>query len=125
MVDVCVEGRLSQERQPSPPLLLRPQLALPMNSDVTLSECVCVCVCVRLCGNFRPTKGSHSHPLVPPHPRALRGLQPRGVGGRGKGTSSSANLVRRDTWCLMRITHRGVWFEEQGLNVCTLACLLI
>lgn len=53
-MNVCVERQQSQERQLSPPLLLCPQLALPMNGDVILYACVCVCV--RLCGFFRLTK---------------------------------------------------------------------
>lgn len=42
MVNVRAEGQPSQERQPSPPLLLRPQLTLPMDSGIIL--CVCACV---------------------------------------------------------------------------------
>ena len=93
MLNVCVERQPSQERQPSPPLFLCPQLALPMSSDVILCVyvCVCVSVSVRFCGIFRLTKGSHSHPLALPHPRALRGLQPRGVGA-GVGHFSYVNL---------------------------------
>lgn len=66
----------------------------------------CVCMCVRLCGIFRLTKGNHSHPLAPPHPRVLRGLLPRGV-DTGEGHFSYVSLDP-----MMRSEQRYIVFNE-------------
>lgn len=106
--DVCVE-KFSQEKQPSFSTCF-PQLVLPI-----WRLCVCVRVRVRACGIFRVTKGSHSHPLEPPHPTILRGFTATGCGCRGRvlylcqsGPNDGFQMCRYSRLCLMRIATMGV-----------------
>lgn len=78
-------------------------------SDVSVSVCVCAC------GIFRVTKGSHSHPLEPPHPTVLRGFTATGCGCRGRvlylcqsGPNDGFQMCRYSRLCLMRIATMGV-----------------
>lgn len=104
--DVCVE-KFSQEKQPSFSTSF-PQLVLPIWR-------LCVCVRVRACDIFRVTKGSHSHPLEPPHPTVLCGFTATGCGCRGRvlylcqsGPNDGFQMCRYSRLCLMRIATMGV-----------------
>lgn len=89
VVNVCVERHSSQERQLSPPLLLCPQLALPMKPDIILYACV-----RGYLDFFRLTKEA-TFTLLLPHPRDLCGLQPCSVGRGG-----ISIMLTWTHWCL-------------------------
>lgn len=127
MLNVCVERQPSQEGQPSPPLFLCPQLALPMSSDVILCVDVCVCVCEVL-WHFQANKRKPQPPSCSTTPQSPAWFTATGCGRRGRALQLcqpglSDCFQRRDTLCLLRIA-QWVWFEEQDLNLGTLGHLL-